>query len=726
MTRRLTVAAVALLLAAWLAAGGGARRFDDSTPPVVSATVSGTPGANGWYVSPVDVSWTVSDDESGIAARSEGCNAAQVPGDTTGVSITCSATNGDGLTTVETITIRIDTSPPAVAGSLDRPPDTPSGWYTQPVNVSFVGTDDVSGVVACDAPITYAGPDASQVAVTGSCTNGAGLVGSGGVTIRYDATPPVVVIESGPSDLHPNRGATFTFSSEPGAVFSCRLDEGAWEPCSSPVRYRDLVDGRHVLSVVAIDRAGHTSAPAQRSWTVDATPPAVAITAGPSERVTSTSATFAFASEPGATFRCRLDGGAFVPCTSPASFGSLAVGGHVFEVVALDAAGNQSQPASRAWTIDRATAVVALAVPPAKTVEANGPTGADVTFSVTATSNGQPLPPTAVSCVPPSGSLFALGTTVVSCTATDAVGNTATGSFSVSVVDTVPPVLTVPADLSLGTSGDGIAATDPILAAFLDGAIARDTVDRSPVVTVDAPAFFPVGTTTVTFRATDASGNTTTKSAIVRVATGGPTAPIGVTSVDRVPPGDVTSLAARAGDRVVSLTWGMPADADIDRVAITRTSPSEEEVVYTVRSGTTYRDTRVANGTEYRYLVVVFDRAGNRSAGVAAVATPKARLLLAPTDGRRVTSRPLLVWARVAGATYYNVQLYRGAKKVLSVWPSRTRFRIPSTWRFSGRRYRLTAGRYRWYVFPGFGARSAVRYGTVLGESSFVFAPRRK
>ena len=41
-----------------------------------------------------------------------------------------------------------------------------------------------------------------------------------------------------------------------------------------------------------------------------------------------------------------------------------------------------------------------------------------------------------------------------------------------------------------------------------------------------------------------------------------------------------------------------------------------------------------------------------------------------------------------------------------------------------GRRYRLTPGRYRWYVWPGLGARSAKRYGSVLGSSSFVIVSR--
>ena len=73
-------------------------------------------------------------------------------------------------------------------------------------------------------------------------------------------------------------------------------------------------------------------------------------------------------------------------------------------------------------------------------------------------------------------------------------------------------------------------------------------------------------------------------------------------------------------------------------------------------------------------------------------------------------------------ATYYNVQLYRNGKKILTAWPTTTSFRIERSWRFDGRVQRLTPGRYRWYVWPGLGARSANRYGKLIGSRSFIVA----
>ncbi len=80
-----------------------------------------------------------------------------------------------------------------------------------------------------------------------------------------------------------------------------------------------------------------------------------------------------------------------------------------------------------------------LSLPADITQEAVDANGAPVNFEVSATDNEDPnpqvscergTPPTAVS----SGATFALGTTTVTCTATDAAGNTATGSFDVSVL----------------------------------------------------------------------------------------------------------------------------------------------------------------------------------------------------------------------------------------------------------------------------------------------------
>ena len=92
-----------------------------------------------------------------------------------------------------------------------------------------------------------------------------------------------------------------------------------------------------------------------------------------------------------------------------------------------------------------------LRLPGDQRVETTSAAGTPVSFNATATDalDGD----VAVTCDPASSATFPLGTTTVTCSATDASGNTATGSFTVLVVDVARATGdvggTVPATLSL-------------------------------------------------------------------------------------------------------------------------------------------------------------------------------------------------------------------------------------------------------------------------------------
>jgi hypothetical protein len=333
--------------------------------------------------------------------------------------------------------------------------------------------------------------------------------------------------------------------------------------------------------------------------------------------------------------------------------------------------------------------------------------------------------PVLVTCLPASGGVFPLGSTHVECRASDSSGNTAATGFEAEVVDTTAPGLVAPAPVIVSSIGDPVPASHAAVIAFLASATASDLVTLQPSVTNDAPAFFPLGATQVTFTASDAAGNTTSATSSVTVVTSPvtPTPP-----ADTTPPGNVTSVSAKSASRLVTLTWKLPADDDFDHVVVSRgtTAAGAANAPVPVYSGRASKmsDRGLRNGTEYRYLIVSYDEAGNASTGVAVGALPKALLLLRPKDGAVVTAVPRLVWARVARATYYNVQLYRGDRKWLSAWPGRSQLRLASRWRFNGHSHRLSLGSYSWYVWPGYGRRSAAKYGALLGQSTFAF--RRK
>jgi hypothetical protein len=116
------------------------------------------------------------------------------------------------------------------------------------------------------------------------------------------------------------------------------------------------------------------------------------------------------------------------------------------------------------------------------------------------------------------------------------------------------------------------------------------------------------------------------------------------------------------------------------------------------------------------------DRAGNRAVATTSLdlVLDSARNLHAPVAGAVLTSPPVLRWLRVKRAAFYNVQLWRGSTKILSAWPSGTKLRLHARWRYHGKLRQLTAGIYTWYVWPGYGSKASVRYGKLVGASTFI------
>jgi hypothetical protein len=188
------------------------------------------------------------------------------------------------------------------------------------------------------------------------------------------------------------------------------------------------------------------------------------------------------------------------PVCAPASGGVFGLGTTSVSCTVTDSGGLSASGSFDVTVLD--TTAPVLALPGTITAEATGPGGAAVTYPASASDvvDG----PVAVTCTPASGDTFPLGTTLVGCSAADAAGNPTSGSFTVTVVDTTGPTLSgVPANISVTTtspSGTAVSWTLPT---------ASDAVDPDPSV-VCAPASgstFPVGTTSVTCTATDATGN---------------------------------------------------------------------------------------------------------------------------------------------------------------------------------------------------------------------------
>lgn len=118
----------------------------DATPPVITPAVAGTLGDNGWYTSDVDVSWTVTDDESDVTSTT-GCGAATVSTDTDGATFTCSATSAGG-TASQSVTVKRDATVPALSFAGN------AGSYTvdQQVAITCTASDAMSGLASSTCP----------------------------------------------------------------------------------------------------------------------------------------------------------------------------------------------------------------------------------------------------------------------------------------------------------------------------------------------------------------------------------------------------------------------------------------------------------------------------------------------------------------------------------------------------------------------------------------------
>ncbi len=287
--------------------------------------------------------------------------------------------------------------------------------------------------------------------------------------------------------------------------------------------------------------------------------------------------------------------------------------------------------------------------------------------------------------------------TTVSGTCVDNAGKTASASLGLQY-DSTPPTITS-ATPSRRPDRNGWY-NHPVSFSF-SGSDAISGINGCGSVTYGGPASAGA---VLTGDCTDRAGNIATRTVQIRYdATPAPLA-----------------VRADAGDGSVIVAWRTGADAapvtSIEVVRAPGLNGSKPSVVYHGRAGS-FRDQRVRNGVRYRYSVIARDQAGNTSARSLA-ATPGARLL-SPSQGAQLSSPPLLRWTAVPGASYYNVQLYRGAK-ILSAWPVKARLQLARSWSFRGHRYRLKPGRYHWYVWPGFGSRSISLYGRLIGSGTFV------
>jgi hypothetical protein len=315
--------------------------------------------------------------------------------------------------------------------------------------VTKVSQSSINGTGPITASVSFAGETASVcTGANDSCAPGGlpalQLVSSANPATA-DASVTFTATEPGLQGAGPP-GGTVSFTADNTALPACTnvTLTGGQATCATS----SLSAGDHAISAQYSGDTSYTASAASLTQTVNTpTPPTLSLppdqtaeATGPGGAIVTYTATATDAQD-----------GPLTPTCSPASGALFSLGVTQVNCSVTDSSG---LTASDSFTVTVAdTTPPSLKLPSDITAQATGPAGAAISYTATATDLVDGSVP--VSCTPASGSSFPIGTTTVNCSATDAHGNTATGSFKVTAnyawngffqpVDNPPTVNTVKA-----------------------------------------------------------------------------------------------------------------------------------------------------------------------------------------------------------------------------------------------------------------------------------------
>ena len=363
--------------------------------------------------------------------------------------------------------------------------DFAPGTCNQAVTITINSGTTVVTTEACDAiyPQTISGQiftdqgaptiTANNITTVGDCT---------GANLNFASSISVV------DDCDPN--PTVTYSQANGSFF--------------PV-------GTTVLTITATDNTGKVSTKSINVTVIagDSIAPTLTVPSSFSVNADANACGAVVNVSASATDNCSTP----TVVSTPASGSFFAVGNTTVTTVATDAAGNRTTKTFTVTVVDTQAPSIAAHSDITLNAAAGG-CSAVANYSTTASDNCSGV---SVSYSPASGSTFTKGTTVVTATATDASGNQASTTFSVTVLDTQAPIITTAASNStVESDGSGNTAALSAWLASNGGAIATDNcgsvtwVNNFSGLTAACGA---TGSATVTFTAIDSSGNPSTTTA---------------------------------------------------------------------------------------------------------------------------------------------------------------------------------------------------------------------
>jgi hypothetical protein len=316
----------------------------DKTAPTIRGTLDRAANSNGWYRSPVTVTFSCADQAllSGVAS----CPAPVTRAEGADQSVTGTATDAAGNSASDTVDhIDVDTTAPRLAGHATTEPNE-AGWYRSDVYVAWTCSDALSGIDGdCPAtsPVTDEGADLSA---TATVLDKAGNDTTASVTgLNVDRTAPRTTASVPDADstngwYRSGPTVTLTATDTLSTVASTwyRVDGGAPQAYTGP--FTQSLEGQHTITFWSVDKAGNAEDQDQDTNTitvrVDTTAPGISGSRTPAANQhgwNNGSVTV--------SFECSDTGSGVDSCTGPTTLSTQGadqtVTGH-----ALDAVGNSS------------------------------------------------------------------------------------------------------------------------------------------------------------------------------------------------------------------------------------------------------------------------------------------------------------------------------------------------------------------------------------------------
>jgi gliding motility-associated-like protein len=390
---------------------------------------------------------------------------------------------GDTISCSQIVTV-IDNQDPVITCPTDITINTDAGLCTSTSGIgTATATDNCSVTITDNAPANF---PIGNTTVTYTATDGSGnsVTCTQIVTVEDNENPVITC----PADITINTDAGLcTSTSAIGtatATDNCSVTITNDAPVSFPI-------GNTSVTYTATDGSGNVVTCTQVVTVIDNENPVITcptdITINTDAGLCTSTSSIGAAT---ATDNCSVT----ITDNAPANF---PIGNTTVTYTATDGSGNSVTCTQIVTVEDNENPVITCPTDITINTDAGLCTSTSAIGSATATDN------CSVTITNDAPASFPIGNTTVTYTATDGSGNSITCTQVVTVIDIENPVITCPTDITLNTDAGLCTSTSAI-------GTATATDNCSVTITDNAPANFPIGNTTVTYTATDGSGNSVT------------------------------------------------------------------------------------------------------------------------------------------------------------------------------------------------------------------------